>query len=432
MVSGGGRSEAPFGLNMVRWNPLYVGFLLYMFAIVTYRLPIAMPAMVLALLALPFQRPRFRFPPLLGLFTVYLLWTGIGYFQTSYPKPVGDQWIEYGKVWLIALVAVNALRTRAQLRFYMVFVLVCFAMYPARGAIFNYVFYRSSMGGRAIWNHIYGNPNDLAALTLLELAMAAALLTTERGKWIKRGAMVSVVVLTIVILMTQSRGVLLALGVFVLAAFAGQKRKLRALGFLLLFGAIAVAVAPGGIWKRASGLMNVTASSDMRTVDPEGSAEQRWLIWHIATDIVAEHPLTGVGVGAYSSAHGDQFAKGGYPAFGGGNRDTHSTYLNVLAETGYPGLFLFLLILGVVGYGAERTRRAARGISPWGRDVLFYLEIGLVGYLAAGVWGSYARLSHLWIFLALITAVTLNVQQEIAAARRQPVRSRAVPLASVR
>ena len=73
-----------------------------------------------------------------------------------------------------------------------------------------------------------------------------------------------------------------------------------------------------------------------------------------------------------------------------GFRDTHSTYLNVAAETGIPGLILFLAMIAVVAAGAELTRRRAAGTAR--ARQLFALELGLLAFLMHGIFGSLAKL----------------------------------------
>ena len=91
-----------------------------------------------------------------------------------------------------------------------------------------------------------------------------------------------------------------------------------------------------------------------------------------------------------------------------GQRDTHSTYLNVLAETGYPGLLLFLALLWVAVHEAEQARRHCRRAQPRLALQLKYLELGLLAFLVAGVWGSFGKLSFLYLHLALLWSVAQN------------------------
>src|SRR5215208_4392259 len=156
----------------VQWTLTYLGFLGYIFAITTYRVPIGDVSIVLALVGLLTMKEPIRVPGLLKGLGVFLLWGLVGYTVSNYPALVYAQLEQIAKLWLIALVAANALRTRTQLRFFLFFWLGCFALYPVRGALFNYYVYRETLMGRALWNYIFSNPNDLAAYCILQLSMA--------------------------------------------------------------------------------------------------------------------------------------------------------------------------------------------------------------------------------------------------------------------
>ena len=216
-----GVAGTPSG-EKVRWTIVFVAFLAYIFAITTYRLPIGNLAMIAGLAGIALQRDAFRFPRLLIWFGAFILWCAIGYVRTLYPAPTWDRLVDLVKLWAVVLVAVNALRSRAHIRFFSVFFLGCFALYPLRGAFFNYFFYRSTLFGRAIWNYVYSNPNDLAALAILQLAMVAALLSLERRGWVKRAGQLGVVLLPLLVLMTQSRGGFIALALFAVCCIVGQ------------------------------------------------------------------------------------------------------------------------------------------------------------------------------------------------------------------
>jgi O-antigen ligase len=403
-----------WGIAAVEWTPVYVFFLVYIFSVITFTVPLGNVGMALALIALPFQRDRLRLPPFLLVMAAFLLWAFATRGGSPHPEVVGERLVDYGKLWLIALVAVNALRTRRQTQFLLIFALVSFACFPARGAIFNYLG-GHTVFGRAVWNHIYANPNDLAALVLLQLAGAGALLVSDRRGWIRLGALTSVLVLSLLVLMTQSRGGLIALALLAALALGAQRRRLRTLLFAGVAAGVLSLLAPSGVWERAAGLVHATDTSTLRMVDHEGSAEQRFLIWQVATSIIADHPVAGVGMGAYTWVHEVYAADAGLARVAGGRRDTHSTYLNVAAETGGVGLVLFLGMLAAVLVGAERARRRLRETDPEGAGRLWLLEAGLLAYLTAGVFGSFAHLSHLYLYLALVTAVSLEARH---AARR--------------
>ncbi len=399
----------------IAWTFIYIAFLSYVFAVTTYKLPIGEASIIAALVGLLLQRESVQLPALLGWSVLFLGWCALGYLETAFRDAVWDNIIVLAKLCLITLVATNALRSAAQVRFFMIFFLACFALFPVRGTLVNYFVYHETLVGRALWNYIYNNPNDLAAMTLLALSIAAAVLATERPGWVRSCALAGLAVLPALILMTQSRGGFIGLSVFAAFAMFGRRRRLRTAVIVATLSLAVVVVAPSGVWKRVAGLSQVTENLD--NVDPEGSAKARSQIWHVAIKIIGDHPWTGVGWGAYPMAHADYAPLSGVDQAALGLRDTHSTYLNVLAETGYPGLLLFLALLLVAVREAERARRLCERLQPGLAVQLRYLELGLLAFLVAGVFGSFAKLSFLYLHLALLWATAQNAMHALQPAR---------------
>lgn len=406
-------TEAPDSpVKGVKWSFGYLTFLFYILVVTTYRIPAGTEAMVLALVALPFQSGRLRVPPLLALLGAFIVWCALGYLTSAYQDTVWDAVLDDGKIWLIAFVTVNALRTRPQLRFFLLFFLACFALYPVRGAIFNYFIYNERLLGRAHWNFIYSNPNDLAAFCLLQLSIAAGLLVTEPKGWTRRAALAGIGVLPFLILLTQSRGAIIALAVFSLFAFASQRVKLRRVLLALVLGLGVVVAAPSSVWTRMQGLRNATDTSNLSAVDADGSAEQRYEIWRVASRIIADHPISGVGRGAYKFAHQAYATRSEFKPIALGYRDTHSTYFNLLAETGVVGFLLFAALVIVTLADARRTRRRCRRLFPRAALQLKFLELGLATYLIAAVFGSVSHLVFTHVHLAIVCGASQVLKQE--------------------
>jgi O-antigen ligase len=412
-------SDAPW--CGVQWSLSYVAFLWYIAVITTYHLPGGDIAMAVALIGMFASRHPLRFPTLLAWLAAFLAWAAVAYPVTRFPDAVQERLTELAKVWLIVLVAANALRTRGQIRFFVILFLACFALYPLRGAFVNYYFADYSLGGRALWNFIFSNPNYLAAITLLQLSMVVGLLVTERKKsWVWLAALAGVVLLPLVILMTQSRGGFIALTVFALLLLAHRRRRPVV---LLAAATLAVGVAimaPTGVWTRVGRLSKVTNTAQLQAADSVGSAKERYEIWKVAVKVISDQPVVGVGLGAYPLAHASYARDEEFAGRVRGLYDTHSTPLNVLAETGVPGLLLFLGLLLATVRKAERSRRACRARLPRSSTQLLYLEFGLASFLVAGIFGSFAHLSFPYIHLALIWAVAEACQHDVAVAQRLP------------
>jgi O-antigen ligase len=312
------------------------------------------------------------------------------------------------KLWVIVLVAVNAIRSVPQARLFMAWYIACFTFFPMRGTFVNYFIYHYTYFGRALWNNTFGNSNELAAITLLTASMVLALFYTERTRWVKMGLLALSSMMVLLIFLTQSRGALIAFGAVSIVLLLKQKNRLRSLVVAGVAGMLVLAVAPDSVWNRLSGLRNVTNTSNLGAVDTERSAESRYGIWRVAFPMIADHPVTGVGMGSYHLAHEAYASRmAGLPLGSYGQRDVHSTYFNALAETGYPGFLLFLGMVGTTIWRAERVRRAAvRAAAAAASYELLCLELGIVGILLAGIFGTLTRLNFLYISLAVLAALT--------------------------
>lgn len=399
--------------DTVEWSVIFVAFLAYLFSIVTFKLPIGALSMVVALGGLAIQKHRVRFPTPVALLGLFVAWCAVGYTQSLYPAAVWVGLIDLLKVFLIALVAVNALRTPAQIRVFMIFYLACFALFPVRGTFYNY-FAGITSYGRFHWNYFYANPNDLAALCLLQLSLAVGVVMTERNRWIRAGALAGCIVLPILIVLTQSRGTMLGLAVFGGLGWVGQRRRLRGLVILALIGATAAMAAPASVWERVQGLRNATNTTNLQSVDPEGSARQRWEIWRIARSIVRDNPIFGTGVGAYELTHHKYAQQSRFDPTGRGYRDVHSTYLKVIAETGIPGLLIFVALVGYTIAFSDRVRRRCRERLPSVAMQIYYLELGLIAFFVAGIFGSFGHLSYTHVQLVLLWAVAEMARRQVA------------------
>ena len=410
------------------------GLLLYILVITSYRLPLGEVAIIVSLAGVASQG-GIRFPSYLGWFFLFAAWSVFATGQTAYPDWAMPQLITLIKLCVIVFAAANALRTPRQVRLFMVFFLGCFALFPLRGAMFNFFLYHSDMQGRAIWNLLYSNPNDLGAMALLQLSMAAALLAGDAKGWVRWSAMAGVIALPMLILMTQSRGVFLGLSTFIVIAFFGHRRRVRLALQLAVVAAILASAAPSSVWTRLQTLRSATNTSTLDQVDgEEGSARQRYEIWRVAFKIISDHPVMGVGFGAYRPTHEEYAVRPEFKPTAQGQRDTHSLYFNVLAETGFPGLGLYVGMMGVVLLGAERARRRCKRVFETGAKQLLLLEAGLLSFLVSSIFGSLPYLPHLLLHLVLLVAVSTlasnqatKIATELATSRAAGVRGGARP-----
>lgn len=425
----GGFSTNPF--LGVEWTPAFIGFLGYLFATITFKFPIGTVSMATALLTLPLEKKALRMPPVALCAIGLVAWSFVGVATTTYHETVLDAVTEFAKVCAVIFVGLNVLTTRARLRLVVVYTTILWFFFPVRGTVIGYMG-GNRIQGRALWNFIYSNSNDLAGLALLQLSVAMSVLAVEHRWWVKIGTRITIGMLLIVIFLTQSRGAMIALLVFGLLLGRKFFFDARKLGMMAVMAVIIFFTAPERTWTRFATITTST-SDDMSLLDPnevdfltrsdQSSSMQRRKIWEVATTVFMDNPVTGVGLGAYPQAHQFTALRDG-AVFARGQRDAHSTYLKVLAETGVIGFGFFLSIIGVTIYTSRRARKRMAAVEPALAQQVFFLEIGLFGYLVAGIWGSYGSLVPTYVHIVLVysAAKLLDEEGELRAERMQRMR----------
>jgi O-antigen ligase len=397
----------------LHWSLAFIGFLVYIYVVTTYRFPLGSAGMALALLTVAAERTGLRMSPVVGWAAALLAWAAIGWTTTDYQSIVAAELLDFAKVCAVVFVAVNVITTRARLRFFLVLFLGLFALYPVRGAMVSYFLYGGGNFGRAAWNFVYSNANDLAGFCLLQFSLAAGLAVTERTRWIRWCAAAGMAVLPLLIVLTASRAGFIALLAFVAVAFWRHVTQVKRLVVIVTIAAVIVILVPDNLWRRIGAIRDVKEAQTSSQVEYQSSTAQRLALWKVARAIIAENPVLGVGLGAYSEAHLVMARRPGFDATVVAKKDAHSTYLRLGAELGVVGLAIFLGLIVATVREAEGVRRRARQTRPRLAAQLFYMEVGLFAYLVAGIWGSWGTLAFTYIHLALIHVAARLLRDEM-------------------
>lgn len=246
------------------------------------------------------------------------------------------------------------------------------------------------------------DPNYFAAELIPAILIASFLFATTgsaRMRWLF--AVVAAVDLAAFAL-TQSRGGIVGLAVALLAAVvvAGRARpRIVALVLVVVAGGLGyyLAYKPAHVFE--------TASRGGLT----GTSSGRLDLWRVALRVFAGHPLGGVGLGNYQvvePSYATQTMNLDFVRFIVTDRlVAHNTYLQMAAELGLVGLFLFLTIV------ALPLRLAGRALARMGEalgDLEFHVRgllAGTIGMLVTYVFLSAEYEKPLWLVLGLLASV---------------------------
>ncbi len=194
---------------------------------------------------------------------------------------------------------------------------------------------RNGRGGRAIGS--FGQPNELGAFLAMFTAFAVAQLPAARRWWTRLLLAGTGVAGACALVMTVSRGAVLALAAALLYVGLRSSRILTAVVIAVLL--TSPLWAPDYLKERMMGTQVATEDSD--EMELEGSAQLRVDTWRAVMSVVSAHPLDGVGFSGLAAVLPDVGT-----AMGVEVKDTaHNTYLRFLGEMGILGLALFLTLL---------------------------------------------------------------------------------------
>jgi putative inorganic carbon (hco3(-)) transporter len=241
---------------------------------------------------------------------------------------------------------------------------------------------------------VLGDPNDLSLVLTFPLSFAVSMATSRQRWFIRIMSLAATGIIAWAVLCTQSRGGLIGtLAVFGVTGLRVIKSKvaLGAIGGL----AASVLFAVAGISDRSSGGASESGIDE--------SAMGRIWAWTAAWNMAVAHPLHGVGL--------DNFIPNFWlytPHWTGFNKAVHSTWLGVLAETGFPGIIAFAaMVLINVGVALKASRLLRKKNAPVAVTVLSYAIVsGFAGFCASGTFLTQGFTWPVYILIALTSAVS--------------------------
>lgn len=251
-----------------------------------------------------------------------------------------------------------------------------------------------------------GDPNVLASVLLVGAILAIALAATQHRSPVMKIVLIGCGFLCLTVLvLTFSRGGLIALGAALLAApfVARRKAAIVASGLLVSICVVAYigALAP--------------ADARERIVANDGGSG-RTDIWKIGWRMVEAEPIVGLGVGNFQSSSIHYQIRPGTAKVRTDLADNpsvaHNSYLELLAETGVIGLALFL---GIVVTALSAAMRATRKFLADDRFDLAVISgavfASLVSILASDFFISEQFSKQLWLIFALCPVVLALANQ---------------------
>jgi probable O-glycosylation ligase (exosortase A-associated) len=299
---------------------------------------------------------------------LFSLWVVLTYITAQNREAAWPWFVVYLKIFLMFFVSSVLVRTLRQ-----VWILLILTALSVGYIAYEVNFMYFASGYMGIYFNGYGGVDNNGAGLMFAMAIPPCIFiymgTTRWWRWIFAAL---VPFLLHAVLMTFSRGAMVSLLVAAPVIFLRGKNRVQ---LLLAFVAIA------SIIPFLAGKEIRARFFTVENYEDEGSAQLRFASWEAAYHIALDYPVFGVGV------RNSPLISAEYGADMQG-RVIHSQLLQLLADNGFPGLFLYLLVVVSVFVSLRRVRRWARPRGDPDAVIAYAVACGVEGSIAVFFVGS--------------------------------------------
>jgi putative inorganic carbon (HCO3(-)) transporter len=308
------------------------------------------------------------------------------------------------KILLMTFVMMLMITSRKKLRGVMLVTAASLGLLAIKGTIFGL----RTAGDSRVWGppDSFLSDNNAFGLALnMCLPILFFLARDEENRWVRRFLQIAFVCSILSVILTYSRGGLLGLAVVLMAITMKTRRKIIG-AFLLGFVTVVVLMFAPEAWMERMGRF---ASGDL-----DYSANQRLVAWETAWHFAQDYPVTG---GAFNTLP-DVNVFGRYQLrslpLGFKSTAPHSVYFQLLADQGFVGLGLFLILIGSCYWSSWRLRVAARALpsAQWLVNYTHMIEVAILGFMVSGAFLGFLYLDVIYQMIGTLVVLKVLFRKE--------------------
>jgi len=335
---------------------------------------------------------RWRAPTV--TFLLLWVWFGISSLKSADTDLSLDAFVQFSKMAAPAMLITGLVRTRHQLKWLMIMLACCPAIWAIKFGLF---FALTGVTSQVHDAGIAGmDNNDMAMFIAMGIPLLVFATCELKPAWARLGFVGATGLAVLGVILTASRGGMVALAV---ALFSTIWRRLRWWKAILCTGVVlaaTLAVIPQDTLQRYW---------TIGAYEQDGSAMRRIECWKTCK-AMADANLAGVGFGQ------DVYLKE-YPKYSvrpeTAPRAAHSVWFSLMAESGYIGFGLYVCMLMAALWSTQRTASrfalSKGGDGGWAWNYAIGLQCVILSFAAGGTFLSQARFE--FVFALCMAAVPL-------------------------
>ncbi|MEZ5977136.1 MAG: putative O-glycosylation ligase, exosortase A system-associated [Planctomycetota bacterium] len=343
--------------------------------------------------------PLFVSDPRCYVFVALTLLVGAGVLFNPIEKAdvqIG-RYVEFVKIVAIGLFTTGVVRNREQLRLLVWVIALSFGFYGVKNGIWGIATLAQKPILRGPGGLMLDN-NDFSLALSMAIPMLWCIGTAEKRLVLRRAFLVCVPLTMLTVLMTHSRGGLLAMCAGLGVLVWRSRHRMTAVALTLLAIPVAVVLMPGDMRERFASIADY---------ENDGSAHARFRSWGAAIRMAADNPWIGVGMYGFRSRYLDYQPEPTPSELGG--KDifvAHNSYLQIWAECGTPALLLYLSLIAASLVTVWRVRKEARRHfrASWIIDYATMFEASIAAFIIGSAFLNRAHfdLFYHWVAIILI------------------------------
>ncbi len=370
-----------------------------------HNFPFAFIVGIVTIVAMLISREPKKLPlhaPVVALI-VFDLWMVVTTLFAMYPAHAWPQLEKVAKIQLFIFITLALMQSRDRIKALVWVSVFSIAFYGIKGGIYTIAGGGVGMVLGPDGGFIAGNTEIALALTMT-LPMMRWIQMQTGQRWLRWVLTICMVLVAVAVLGSYSRGGLLALAAMAAVFWLkGRNKTLVAIALIALVP-LFFSLMPAAWHARMDTIQNYQGDS---------SAENRLNTWQFAWNLAKDRPVAGGGFQVFQPETYALYAPDPTKVF-----DAHSIWFGVLAEHGFVGLVLFVLVwllswrIGTTVINETRHRADFQ----WAKDLASMIQVSLVGYCVGGTFLALEYWDYPYLLMALLVLTHVVVLRESAAA----------------
>jgi probable O-glycosylation ligase (exosortase A-associated) len=367
-----------------------------------YSFPFGMVVALTTIVAMLISSEKKRLPwsATFVVWLMFVFWLNVTTFFAILPDSAISEWDRTMKIQLMVLVTMLLVHGRQRITAFVWVIVVSLGYFGVKGGVFALM-----TGGQyqvmGPMDSFITENNTMGLALIMTLPLMRYLMLVASSKYVRLGLAGMMILTTMSIFSSQSRGAFLAGGTILLFLIMKSRHRAR-------FAMVSIIALPAMLFFMPDAWFDRMAS--IGSYNQDSSALGRINAWWFAFNLAKDNPITGGGFDVFSKELFVQYAPNPTD-----HHDAHSIYFEILAEQGFVGLALFL-ILGVLalrscGWVIKNIRD--RNDLIWAGDLAAMLQVCLIGYATGGAFLGLGYYDLYYDLVALVILLRFHVREKL-------------------